>query len=308
MSWNGSGQRGTAPAQPKATPKKPSPVRGLIAGACVVVLAGVAYLAFFSGRDDAVPAQGAKRETRGAIKAVAPAATPKAAPVEEKKDPLAEKIAALRAKYGEEIPKDWNKPYHPKAYRPDGTLKKYSRYVNVVTIKPNPDTLPIEEQTFSNFAERDIARAMLVTPGEQLVGDYTYDESFTQHFLASLKEPIVIDKEKDTPAQQELKEIVIETKKELKARYDAGEDIAAIMNENRAQLKELGLYREDIKKMVAEARAQHGDEFTEQDEKDLIAAANKMLEERGCKPLVMPESFVRQAESIETFENKGQQQ
>ena len=44
MGWNGSGQKGTAPAQTKVTAKKPSPWRGLVAGAIVVSLAaGGAY-------------------------------------------------------------------------------------------------------------------------------------------------------------------------------------------------------------------------------------------------------------------------
>lgn len=39
MGWNGSGQKGATPVQPKVTAKKPSPWRGLLAGAIVVALA-----------------------------------------------------------------------------------------------------------------------------------------------------------------------------------------------------------------------------------------------------------------------------
>ena len=42
--WNGSDLRGKTPIQPKVTAKKPSPWRGLFAGAIVVLLAaGGAY-------------------------------------------------------------------------------------------------------------------------------------------------------------------------------------------------------------------------------------------------------------------------
>ncbi len=79
MGWNGSGQKGTAPAQPKVTTKKPSPIRGLIAGGAVVVLAAVAYFAFFSGGEKP---QDEKRERASSrIKEVKPAAAPKAEPV-----------------------------------------------------------------------------------------------------------------------------------------------------------------------------------------------------------------------------------
>ena len=51
MSWNGSGQKGVAPAKPKVAAKKPSPVRGVIAGLVVVAAVCVAYFAFFSGNE-----------------------------------------------------------------------------------------------------------------------------------------------------------------------------------------------------------------------------------------------------------------
>lgn len=50
MGWNGSG--GTAAQEkPKASAKKPSPIRGLVAGLVVVALAAGAYFAFFSGSE-----------------------------------------------------------------------------------------------------------------------------------------------------------------------------------------------------------------------------------------------------------------
>ena len=68
MGWNGSDRRGNSTlVKPKGKyppseasfakqsgyrgAKKPSPVRGIVAGAVVVVLAAVAYFAFFSGSD-----------------------------------------------------------------------------------------------------------------------------------------------------------------------------------------------------------------------------------------------------------------
>ena len=287
MGWNGSGGNST-PQKPKAAAKKPSPIRGLVAGAVLVAAVIGCYFAFFSGAEKPQKVVEQKKPSR--IKEVKPAPAPKAKPVQEKK-PSA--VDLLRAKYPGEIPPGWNKPYHPGAYRKDGTLKRYSRYIRVITNEAVAAS--IEDRTFSNFAERDIASMLMVEPGETLVGDgQMYDDTFRENFIESLKTEIVIDKEKDTPMQQELKQAVAETRKELKARLDAGEDIVAIMNETRQQLRELGLYREEIKKMVDEMKAEHGDEFTEQDEVDLINAANQMLEERGCKHLELPAAFIEQ--------------
>ena len=82
MGWNGSDRRGNStPVQPKAAAKKPSPVRGLIAGGLVIVLAAIAYFAFFSGSD--APSQEAKASSRPTsiktAKATLPSAKPNAA-------------------------------------------------------------------------------------------------------------------------------------------------------------------------------------------------------------------------------------
>ena len=289
MAWNKPSLENQQPVKKRAA-KAPSAKRGIIAGAVVVVALGTLCLWMFSGGDD-TPSQGTRHKAQGTIREVTPAAAPTNR-VEVLKKPSA--VDLLRAKYPGEIPPGWNKPYHPGAYRKDGTLKRYSRYIRVITNEAVAASL--EDRTFSNFADRDIASMLLVEPGETLVGDGPHcDESFVANFVESLKTEIVIDKEKDTPMQQELKQAVAETRKELKARFDAGEDIVAIMNETRQQLRELGLYREEIKKMVDEAKAEHGDEFTEQDEKDLINAANQMLEERGCKHLELPAAFIEKA-------------
>ena len=290
MSWNK--PSGETKPQKMETQSGVKLGRGILAGLCFVALAGVAVW-FIVGQDESTEKVKQRKSPR-TIKEVTPAAAPK--PVEVKKS----NAEVLRARFpGLKIPNDWAKPYPPQAYWPDGRLKEHSRYVRVITNKPTRASMSVEELTFKNHAERDIAGALLIDPGEELVGDYTYGESFVESFLQSLKEPMVYDKD-DTPFQKELRKAVEETKKELKQRYDAGEDLAAIMNETRKQMKELALYREEIRKMVDDAKAEHGDEYTEQDEKDLIDAANKMLEDRGCKPLELPQAFLEKIE----LENK----
>ena len=77
--WNGSGMGGNStPVKPKVTAKKPSPVRGLIAGGLVIVLAAIAYFAFFSGSD--TPSQEAKASSRPTSIKTAKATLPSAKP------------------------------------------------------------------------------------------------------------------------------------------------------------------------------------------------------------------------------------
>ena len=73
MGWNGSDRRGNStPVQPKAAAEKPSPLRGLIAGGLVCVLAAAAYFAFFAGSEK--PKTERIQKDRGRIKEVKPAA------------------------------------------------------------------------------------------------------------------------------------------------------------------------------------------------------------------------------------------
>ena len=261
---------------------------GFVLGALCFALAVGAYFLFFSGEDN--PTQDKVRKARGAIKEVTPAAAPKA----EKPKPG----AALQARYPNlNIPDDWDKPYPPQAYRADGSLKRHSRYVTVITVgvfRTN-QPLSLEERAFTCKADRDICSLLTVEAGSVVVGDYTYGEQFVKDFLESLKTPIVATQDDDEDVR-DIKNWVNETKIDLKARYDAGEDIAEIMNETRKQFQELGLYRQDIQKMVAEAKAKSGGELTKQDEVDLIKAANLMLEDRGCKPLALPDAFIEKVE------------
>ena len=74
------------------------------------------------------------------------------------------------------------------------------------------------------------------------VGEMRYGPNFVKKFLRSCETPIVITKN-DTPEIAELKKAVIDAKIELKARYDAGEDISEIMNQTRRDLVELGNVR-----------------------------------------------------------------
>ena len=74
-----------------------------------------------------------------------------------------------------------------------------------------------------------------------------------------------------------------------------------------AQLQQLGLYRQELEQQVL-MMSQDG--MSQQDYDDLVAAANKMLEERGSKPLELPSTVkhaVRLGNLMRKSEEKGKQ-
>ena len=290
--WNGSDLRGKTPIQPKVTAKKPSPWRGLFAGAIVVLLAaGGAYFAFFSGNEK-VPEKVEKKPT--AIKEVKPAAAPKA--VEEAKPEKPKRLT----KKGTPIP-DKVQPDERGILRyPNGQRWVDPNDLHIVE-HPKPRLL------FKHTSENQIAVMLRLDPTRMapfLIGKRRpYDERFVNDFKESLKEtPLLIDKE-DTPEEAALRKAVIETKMELRERMEAGEDIAKIMNDTQKELDRLCQYHDDLKKEIR--AAMDNPELTDADVEDYVKAANQLLEKQGIKQFTMPKLINRQARLLMMKERRA---
>lgn len=260
MGWNGSGQKGAAPAQPKVTAKKPSPVRGLVAGAVVVALAAVAYFAFFSGSEN--PQAEKPDKDRGRIKEVTPAAAPKAAPV------ATNKVEKNKLE----------------TYIDERGVERYKGGLRVVKKFPKPpaNQMNTNKHIFKHSAELEIEGLVTITPGKFMIDVPINGRVFLKSFKESLKEEIEI-LDTDTEEEKEIKRAVITAKKELKDAMDRGEDIVKIMNDSRKELVRLNQYRDQI---VETAREQLSKEdTTDQDVADFVEAANSMLTKNGIRPL-----------------------
>ena len=85
----------------------------------------------------------------------------------------------------------------------------------------------------------------------------------------------------DSQEIKDLKKIVADARKELKAAYDRGEDIDQIMFDSRNQFQDLATYRQSIE---SELRVAMKDINSENDFEDLVAAANQLLEKKGIAP------------------------
>lgn len=271
MGWNGSGQKGAAPVQPKVTTKKPSPVRGLVAGVVVVALAVVAYFAFFSGSEK--PQAEKSDKGRGRIKEVTPARAP------------TNKVEVAKKKYNVEVKK-----------LPDGKLMKYvngkqawlyprieDKY-GVVTSSLDRTSESIHTRIFHTVADRHLAFLLMHEPGDEF-GDGLQTKGFTQLFLKSLTEPIIVSKD-DTEEEKELKRAVIETKIDLKARYDAGEDIEHTIEDTIKTYQELGQYKSEIKKEID--KLSRDPAVTKEEMQQFVDAANEMLKKKGISAARVP--------------------
>ena len=138
----------------------------------------------------------------------------------------------------------------------------------------------------------------MIDPSETLYSS----EGFKRAFLESLKTPNIVTRD-DPPDVAAIKRAVDEAKIEMKARYDAGEDLARIMIETREELKALAQYRQDIEKELAEAA--RNKDATEADMEDFLTAANMLLEKKGIGKLTMPRTAALRFQRMKTINKQG---
>lgn len=237
----------------------------------LVIVGIIVFLVVPKGEKDTVVKDNTKREK-----------------VAKKKNELLkqDKKVALKDKKGES---ETAKPLPPQrvgelrgGYRllPDGTLH---RVLGIIT--NTPPKMSLADKTFTHSADIELGNLLMVEPGEDLLGDSEgMYRGFGKELDEALAEPIYYDKN-DTELQRTLKEGVKELREELVARRMAGENIEKLMEDTRNQLKELALYKQELEDQVREISTE---DITQKEYEDILSAANKMLEERGIKPLELP--------------------
>ena len=269
MSWNKSSRPESAGAGGKRG-VSPS-AKGILAG-CVVVALGLAAVWLLRGGGDDAEAPAPDKGRPLPIKSVdpAPPSAPRAEPQAPEKAPRPlkpQRVGEIR---------------DGKMLMLDGRLRKMSKHVITAEVA----RVTIADKTFDEPTDRLLAHILEMEPGETLVGDSAdLYRGFDRAFLKSLSTPILYDKNDDQYVK-ELKVGVLAMRDELKRRMDAGEDINKVLADTRDQMQELGAYRQEIEGMVIEMT--QGKDLTQEAYDDIVKAANKMLEERGSKPLELP--------------------
>ena len=175
------------------------------------------------------------------------------------------------------------------------------RYKNGNARVPNPDDfknpIRIENSTglprFNHAVETEIATLISIQPGETIVGEISY-RGFDNDFVNSLLDKIEITEE-DSDFDREVKQGVIDVKKDLAARIKNGENLVQILKDAREELMRSAEYREQIGEMVREQLL--NPDVSDEDLKDTIAAANKILESKGLPPM-RETKFLRARERV----------
>ena len=281
MGWNGSGQKGAAPVQPKVTTKKPSPIRGLVAGGLVIVLAAVAYFAFFSGSEKPQKERTAEKE-RGRIKEVTPAAAPKAAE---------EPVAKVK------------KPAKPKTipYWEQENTNGFSETMQLkwrIMRRPRHEPVEVDHgkgkwEIFEHESENLIAGILDAVPGVSTMIGSVDSPNLEEDFLKSCEVPIIVSPDDDEYTKN-LKKAMNETKIELRERMANGEKFLDIINESR---KEFDRASQVVESMRDELRELAANEASNEDIDDYIASANKLLEQKGIAPFRNQKMLKRQLQN-----------
>lgn len=280
MSWNGSGQRGnSAPIQPKAK-KKPSPIRGLVAGGLVCVLAVGAHFVFFAGSER--PQAEKVKKDRGRIKEVTPAAAKK----QEGVKPSGKSAAAVAKTFNEQV-KEF--------------IKKSPGTNNIHWIVP-PLAPDDPDRALHTRVTQELGSLLSVEPGEQMPpfpysflveddmkarGEDTRGvDNGNRGFLESLKKFKIQAKETDDEHRLAHKQKLIEAQSELLAGIDEGISVNDSIRAAYEFRKRAYEVRSTIVNTLSELHQKDGnDEDTIRQVKDM----NNRLAEEGIKTISIGE-------------------
>ena len=287
MAWNGSSGSGERPQSKPRQPKK-RPQGLLVAVGVFVALAGICFVAW-------VMSVGEK---------------PSQKPDEPRKVKKPDTVVASDTKPAKSVTQEenpgvrtnrWGKVV--KRVKPETYVdaRGVLRYKNGNARVPNPDDfknpIRIERSTglphFNHPVEDEIATLISVTPGETLVGEISY-RGFNSDFVNALLDKIEFSDD-DSDYDREIKQGVIEVKKDLAERIKNGEDLVQILKDARSELMRSAEYKNQIGDFV---REQLLDPTVSDDEfKDAISAANKLLESKGIAP-IKETKFLRARERV----------
>lgn len=256
--------------------RRPSPspaVRGALAGAVVVLGAGLA--AWWLWPTERRVEDAATMKKAAIIKEAAPAAAPtNRVAVAKKKLTNEERLKQIYDKYGDNIPDN---------------LKATVSYLKNPP-KRGFSAAKTKNSIFKHHSERMVGSILDVEPGDYFVRKPTFDERFDREFAAALADPTVIA-DSDTDEQRERKQIVAETMAEMAERVRGGEKASEIMTAAVDDLSRLGKYRRDLERQLMELKTNA--KYTDQDITDFVTAANEMLKKAGAKELAMPRFLTR---------------
>lgn len=273
--WNGS-RGGSTPQQPKVAVKKPSPVRGLLAGAVVVALSAVVYFAFFAGSES--PRKIETEEKGGRIKDVGKRNPSKRAEASAAKSTVVPRKDEVRAGKVETVP--------------EVTQDDVTAGTNAVSKDEEPKKKPV----FENGTDQLIAMATGVPEGCTIPPLPNMTPADTDRFIETLKKPIKID-EKDSDAVKAAKERVQQVREQIAQwmQEEPGKELGAILNEHRDDFNHTTEMQNEVKKGLQEYLDANDTEGAQK----YLTMMNLALQQVGVPEVEMPKDE-------EESENEGE--
>lgn len=256
-------------------------------GAGIVVAASAFFsVTYFSNRNGEKPIPVVpKKEKR--ISQVAPG-TP-SAPLSNKTEPEPNKPAKRITAKGTPIPDNVHPDERGIMRYPNGQRWADPNDLHIVKH-------PQKRKLFKRTCDNQLAIMLTLDPTKMapfLIGKRRpYGDAFIKDFHDSLYEKYESDPN-DTVEEAAIRKMVLETRAELKAAMDRGEDIAKLMNDTQDELDRLCQYQDSLKKELQ--AIQYDENISDDDFEAFVKAANQMLEKQGLKGLTMPHIITRQA-------------
>ena len=202
---------------------------------------------------------------------------------------------------GTPIPKNVHPDSHGVMRYPNG-----QRWVDRNDLKPLKH--PQKRKLFKRTCDNQIATILTLDPSKMapfLRGKRRpYDERFIEDFKNSLGDDYQTDPN-DTEEEAIIRQMVIETRKELKTAMDSGEDISKLMNETQDELDRLCQYRNQLSKELNVIK--NDGSYTDEDFIDYVKAANELLKKQGLKEFTLPNVISRQAYLLKLKELRERQ-
>lgn len=257
-SWNRSDASTTRPSQPK----KHRPIALITCGVIGLCIVGALLYIFFPRQNSQETQESSKPS--GRIKTVTPVATSRVETVAKPEIPYWEVDVTKTNGFTRTMQKKWEQMHRPK--------------MPLVNLKPRK----AKSSIFEHKSENLIASLLVAKPGHTtMIGRPNY-KNINEDFLKSCTEPIIV-RETDSEYDRDLKRAMNEVKADLKPRIDAGEDLAEIIEQSRAELRQLVEYKRTLTKEVMDMIRKEAS--TVEDVDSFVEAANKMLEQKGVAPL-----------------------
>ena len=267
--WNGSGMGGNStPVKPKVTAKKPSPIRGLVAGLMIVLAAG-AYFIFFSGSEKTQKVESQKKPTK----------IEDAKPVQKSVKPSVEKPKSEKPKE-EDI---WlGKKVNRRTAVTNGTM--IVEYIYTEDGKKHKYYHDTTKPIFEHASDQMLAMAT-ADNGRSAPPLPSLGRNFENQFADSLKTEIVI-KDDDPEAVKEAKARVKQARQELLDAMGAGMSAQDVIMEHRKMMENNAAMRMDVVKGLKEY-IEKGDTEGAQ---EYVEKMNQALEQMGIMKIEMPKT------------------